>query len=134
VTRCNFSDAHGRTRGVSPASSLSRTRDADSSARRSALSCADEARASKRGTRSAIPVTGGSASGRVAGSVLSGGGDYQLRASSFSLDARYTIRTADGFLVLIRNCGPIGALVLVFETRAAEHVVLAGLSISSGSF
>ena len=74
--------------------------------------------ASKRGTRSVIPITGGSASGRVSGSVLSGGGDYQLRASSFSLDARYTIRTTDGFFILIRNCGPLGALVPVFETRA----------------
>lgn len=64
--------------------------------------------ASKRGTRSVIPITGGTASGRVSGSVLSGGADYQLRASSFSLDARYTIRTSDGFFILIRNCGPIG--------------------------
>jgi|RhiMethySRZTD1v2_1073278.scaffolds.fasta_scaffold189022_3 uncharacterized protein DUF3237 len=74
--------------------------------------------ASKRGTRSIIPITGGSASGRVSGGVLSGGADYQLRASSFSLDARYTVRTTDGVLILIRNCGPLGALVPVFETRA----------------
>jgi hypothetical protein len=74
--------------------------------------------ASKRGTRSAIPITGGTASGRVTGAVLSGGADYQLRASSFSLDARYTIRTSDGFFILIRNCGAVGALVPVFETRA----------------
>jgi hypothetical protein len=74
--------------------------------------------ASKRGTRSAIPITGGTSSGRVAGTVLSGGADYQLRASSFNLDARYTIRTSDGFFILIRNCGPVGALAPVFETRA----------------
>lgn len=30
---------------------------------------------------------------------------------------RYTLRTKDGELILVRNCGPLGALVPVFETR-----------------
>jgi hypothetical protein len=74
--------------------------------------------ASKRGNRNVIPITGGSVSGRVAGGVLSGGADYQLTNSPFRLDARYTLRTSDGILILVRNCGAIGALVPVFETRA----------------
>ena len=76
--------------------------------------------ASKRGTRNIIPITGGTTSGRVTGTVLSGGADYQLSASAFNLDARYTIKTSDsGELIIVRNCGPLGALVPVFETRAS---------------
>jgi len=75
--------------------------------------------ASKRGTRNVIPITGGTASGRVTGSVLPGGADYQLIGSSVTLDARYTLSTTDGEFILVRNCGPIGQLVPVFETRAA---------------
>jgi hypothetical protein len=74
--------------------------------------------ASKRGTRNIIPITGGTTSGRVKGKVLSSGADYQLLGSAFELDARYTIETDDGALILVRNCGPVGALVPVFETRA----------------
>jgi hypothetical protein len=74
--------------------------------------------ASKRGTRNVIPITGGTTSGRVKGTVLSSGADYQQIGAAFELDARYVIRTDDGVLVLVRNCGPLGALVPVFETRA----------------
>jgi hypothetical protein len=75
--------------------------------------------ASKRGTRNIIPITGGTMSGRLTGSVLPGGGDYQLIGTTAKLDARYTLSTNDGELVLVRNCGPIGQLVPVFETRTA---------------
>ncbi len=74
--------------------------------------------ASKRGTRNIIPITGGTVSGRVTGSVLPGGGDYQLIGSVALLDARYALSTHDGEFVLVRNCGPMGALVPLFETRA----------------
>jgi hypothetical protein len=74
--------------------------------------------ASKRGTRNIIPITGGSTTGMIAGDVLSGGADFQLSAGGeFILDARYTLKTGDGELVIVRNCGPIGALVPVFETK-----------------
>jgi hypothetical protein len=73
--------------------------------------------ASKRGTRNVIPITGGTTSGRVKGTVLSSGADYQLLGSAFELDARYTLHTDDDVLVLVRNCGPVGALVPTFETR-----------------
>lgn len=70
--------------------------------------------ASKRGSRNIIPITGGTMSGRVKGKILSGGADYQL---SGALDARYTLETDDGELIIVRNCGPFGALIPVFETR-----------------
>ena len=73
--------------------------------------------ASKRGTRNIIPITGGSVSGQVAGSVLYGGGDYQLLGGTTKLDARYVI-SSNGTYVIVRNCGPLGALVPWFETRA----------------
>ena len=74
--------------------------------------------ASKRGTRNIIPITGGTTMGRIKGNVLSGGADFQLLDSSFELDARYTLSTDDGELIIVRNCGPLGALVPVFEASA----------------
>jgi hypothetical protein len=74
--------------------------------------------ASKRGSRNIIPITGGTFSGRLKGNVLAGGADFQLRASAFELDARYTLKTDDDQLIIVRNCGPVGALIPVFEARA----------------
>lgn len=75
---------------------------------------------SKRGTRNIVPITGGTATGGISGTVLAGGGDYQIISGlfSFELDARYTIRTNDGELIIVRNCGPASSLVPVFETRS----------------
>lgn len=74
--------------------------------------------ASKRGTRNIIPITGGTMSGRVTGTVRPGGADYQLLGANATLDARYTLSTNDGEFIIVRNCGPFGRLVPVFETRA----------------
>ncbi|MGK4003276.1 DUF3237 family protein [Sorangium sp. So ce1036] len=79
--------------------------------------------ASKRGTRNIIPITGGTVTGGtllsgLSGSVLPGGGDYQLLGSSTILDARYALSSNDGEIIVVRNCGPFGALVPVFEARA----------------
>lgn len=75
--------------------------------------------ASKYGSRNIIPITGGEFSGRLSGSVLSGGADYQLSSGggAFVLDARYTLRTNDGEYILVRNCGSFGNLVPMFEAR-----------------
>jgi hypothetical protein len=73
--------------------------------------------ASKRGTRNIIPITGGTVSGRFSGKVLAGGADYQLIGSSTKLDARYTLLSNDGEYVIVRNCGPFGALIPQFEAR-----------------
>jgi hypothetical protein len=76
--------------------------------------------ASKRGTRNVIPITGGTTTGRVAGSVLPGGADFQLiGGGSTVLDARYTVATNDDEYIIIRNCGPFGAMIPLFEARAA---------------
>jgi hypothetical protein len=75
---------------------------------------------SKRGTRNVIPITGGTTSGKVAGSVLPGGADFQLiGGGSTVLDARYTVATNDDEYIVIRNCGPFGAMIPLFEARAA---------------
>ncbi|KYF94970.1 cellulosome protein dockerin type I [Sorangium cellulosum] len=79
--------------------------------------------ASKRGTRNIIPITGGTVTGGMllsglSGSVLPGGADYQLIGASTVLDARYALSSSDGEVIVVRNCGPFGALVPVFETRA----------------
>ena len=73
---------------------------------------------SKRGNRNIIPITGGTTSGRVPGTVLSGGADFQIIANgSFEeIDARYSVRTDEGDIIIVRNCGPLGGLVPVFET------------------
>jgi hypothetical protein len=73
--------------------------------------------ASKRGNRNIIPITGGSTTGKIAGGVLAGGADFQLIGSEFVLDARYTLKTSEGELIIVRNCGPVGGLVPVFEAR-----------------
>lgn len=84
--------------------------------------------ASKNGTRNIIPITGGTFTGNIPtggssvsfkGTILNGGGDYQLIGSSTKLDAKYTLASNDGEFVVVRNCGPMGALVPWFETRAA---------------
>ncbi|MEY4512303.1 MAG: hypothetical protein RLZZ450_4425 [Pseudomonadota bacterium] len=75
--------------------------------------------ASKRGNRNIIPITGGTTTGRIKGSVLPGGGDFQILDGGFLLDARYTVKSDEGELILVRNCGPAAALVPVFEARAA---------------
>ena len=76
--------------------------------------------ASKRGTRIAIPITGGTTSGKIQGTILAGGADFPLMTNSFVIDARYTLQTMEGDLIIVRNCGPLGSLVPVFETRTDD--------------
>ncbi|MCA2216019.1 DUF3237 domain-containing protein [Jidongwangia harbinensis] len=89
--------------------------------------------ASKRGTRNVIPITGGTVSGRVAGTIVPGGADYQLIGSTARLDARYLLRTNDGEYIVVRNCGAFGQLIPVFEARAAGpyHFLNTGRFLSS---
>jgi hypothetical protein len=75
--------------------------------------------ASKRGTRNVIPITGGTLSGKLTGTIVGAGADYQLVGGATTLDARYVLASNDGEFVVVRNCGPFGALVPQFETRAA---------------
>jgi hypothetical protein len=74
----------------------------------------------KRGSRTVVPIAGGMIlSGKLEGDVLVGGADYQLTSKeAWTLDARYTLKTADGELILVRNCGlATGQLAPTFETR-----------------
>lgn len=66
----------------------------------------------KYGSRNVIPITGGTTSGRVNGTILDGGADYQL---SGSLDAWYTLAPDNGEIILVRNCGGAGGLIPWFE-------------------
>jgi hypothetical protein len=89
--------------------------------------------ASKRGTRNVIPITGGTVSGRIAGTIVPGGADYQLIGSTARLDARYLLRSNDGEYIVVRNCGAFGQLVPVFEARTAGpyHFLNTGRFLSS---
>jgi hypothetical protein len=61
-----------------------------------------------QGRRRIIGITGGRFSGeRLSGRVLAGGADWQIiRPDGVScLDARYTLETADGALIYVRNEG-----------------------------
>jgi hypothetical protein len=60
------------------------------------------------GRRRIIGITGGRFSGeRLSGRVLAGGADWQvIRTDGVAdLDARYTLETADGALIYVRNRG-----------------------------
>ncbi len=72
---------------------------------------------SKNGNRNIALITGGTVTGEIAGKVLFGGGDYQLmKSGSANLDARYTIETNGGELIIVRNCGRGMTPVPTFET------------------
>ena len=80
---------------------------------------------SKRGMRAVTPITGGRVSGRLEADVLRGGADFQLFGAVVSLDARYTLRTDDGELIIVRNCGQPGSLIPTFEVRTkSQHAWL----------
>jgi hypothetical protein len=72
---------------------------------------------SKRGNRNIIPITGGTVSGRITGTVLMGGADYQLLSPPATIDAHYLWQTDDGETIIVRNGGSFGGLVPTFETR-----------------
>jgi hypothetical protein len=60
------------------------------------------------GRRRIIGITGGRFSGeRLSGRVLPGGADWQVIRSDgvADLDARYTLETADGAMIYVRNRG-----------------------------
>lgn len=72
---------------------------------------------SKRGPRNVIPITGGELTGRITGTVLPGGADYQNLSPPATIDARYLWQTADGEIIIVRNGGAFGSLVPTFEVR-----------------
>ena len=90
------------------------------------LAAAQELGATPLGRRRIIPITGGRFDGeRLAGRVLPGGADGQLvRADGVAeLEARYTLETADGALIYVRNRGYRHGPAEVIEQLAAGREV-----------
>ena len=90
------------------------------------LAAAQELGETPAGRRRIIPITGGRFAGeRVAGRVLPGGADWQvIRPDGVAdLDARYTLETADGALIYVRNKGyRHGPAAVMDKLRAGEAV------------
>jgi hypothetical protein len=65
----------------------------------------------QHGTRTVIPITGGTFEGPLLkGTILNGGADYQLGNKSLNrteLEAIYSIKTDDGVYIHVRNRGII---------------------------
>jgi hypothetical protein len=76
---------------------------------------------SKRGNRNIIPITGGTVTGTITGTILSAGADYQNLSNPMTIDARYLWETNDGELIIVRNGGQFGSLVPTFEVREASR-------------
>lgn len=91
-----------------------------------ALAPAQELGDTPLGRRRIIPITGGRFEGdRLAGRVLAGGADWQMiRPDGVAdLDARYTLETADGALIYVRNKGyRHGPAAVMDRLRAGEAV------------
>ncbi|KAL2151676.1 hypothetical protein VTH82DRAFT_6774 [Thermothelomyces myriococcoides] len=85
--------------------------------------------AGPHGTRTVIPITGGSFSGpRLSGKVLDLGADWGLidKDGTFSADTRYHLQTDDGAHIFIRTAGPAQAdgkihLSIKFETGSEKY-------------
>jgi hypothetical protein len=58
-----------------------------------------------RGKRRIIPITGGNATGKISGTVLPGGADFQIVVSETTadLDARYMIQLDTGENIFVQN-------------------------------
>jgi hypothetical protein len=91
-----------------------------------ALAPAQELGDTPLGRRRIIPITGGRFEGdRLAGRVLAGGADWQMiRPDGVAdLDARYTLETADGALIYVRNKGyRHGPAAVMDRLKAGEAV------------
>ena len=63
---------------------------------------------SSRGLRRVVPITGGTFEGpRIRGRVVPGGADWQVVRPDgvLSVEAKYTLETSDGVLIMVTNCG-----------------------------
>jgi hypothetical protein len=90
------------------------------------LAAAQELGETPHGRRRIIGITGGRFAGeRLSGRVLAGGADWQvIRADGVAdLDARYTLETADGALIYVRNRGyRHGPAEVLEKLSAGENV------------
>jgi hypothetical protein len=84
-----------------------------------------------KGGRRIVPITGGTFSGPdIRGIVMPGGADWQiLRSDGVSeLEARYTLQTDDGALILVRN------LALRHGPADVMAALAAGRAVAPGSY
>lgn len=80
-----------------------------------------------KGGRRIVPITGGEFTGpAIRGTVVPGGADWQILRSDgvAELEARYTLQTDDGALILVRNHalrhGPAEVMVALAAGRPVE--------------
>lgn len=63
---------------------------------------------SSQGLRRVVPITGGTFDGpRIRGKVVAGGADWQVVRPDgvLAIDAKYTLETSDGVLIMVTNRG-----------------------------
>jgi len=80
-----------------------------------------------KGGRRIVPITGGEVFGpRLRGKVIPGGADWQIVRTDgvAELEARYTLETADGALIYVRNHalrhGPAAAMAALAAGRSVD--------------
>ena len=77
------------------------------------------------GERRVVQILGGRFEGKLSGKVLPGGADWQIITANgvAQLEARYTIRTPDGALILVQNRGIRHAEPAILEQLYAGELV-----------
>jgi hypothetical protein len=77
------------------------------------------------GERRVVQILGGRLEGKLAGEVLPGGADWQIITGNgvAQLEARYTIRTPEGALILVQNRGLRHATPAILEQLYAGQLV-----------
>jgi hypothetical protein len=80
----------------------------------------------KSGRRRVVPIVGGRVEGtELEGEVLAGGADWQIVApdGSATIEARYTLRTSDGALILVHSRGMRNGPAATLARLAAGEAV-----------
>lgn len=77
------------------------------------------------GERRVVQILSGRLEGKLNGEVLPGGADWQIITASgvALLEARYTVRTLDGALILVQNRGIRNASPTILEQLYAGELV-----------
>ena len=77
------------------------------------------------GERRVVQILGGRLAGQLSGEVVAGGADWQVATADgvWHLEARYTIRTSEGVLILVHNRGVRHAPAEILEQIAAGTIV-----------
>ncbi|HET9132065.1 MAG TPA: DUF3237 domain-containing protein, partial [Terriglobia bacterium] len=77
------------------------------------------------GERRVVQILRGRLEGKLSGEVLPGGADWQIIAANgvAQLEARYTVRTAEGALILVQNRGIRHAEPAILEQLYAGELV-----------